>query len=112
MPWGLAALAQDACQTVFGRDWTVSYTPAGEIAATLTCISFDPAHEQIEMQAEMPVATTRPVLDVQISDFVAEWGAGVGPKQGDLVTIDAVAYEVTDVQPDGHGASKLVLVEV
>ena len=112
MPWGLAALAQDACQTVFGRDWTVSYTPAGKSAAALTCISFDPAHEQIEMQGEMPVSAVRPVLDVQLSDFVAAWGAGTEPKQHDLVTIDGTDYEVTDVQPDGHGAAKLVLVEV
>ena len=112
MPWGLAALAQDACQSVFGTDWTVSYTPAGELAAALVPISFDPAYEQLEMQGQVAVSAIKPVLDVQFADFVTLWGAGTVPAQGDLVTIDGTDYEVTDVQPDGHGAAKLVLVEV
>ena len=110
MPWRLAARAQDACQTVFGRDWTVSYTPTGRPAAMLVPVSFDPVHEDLEIQGEVPVSALKPVLDVQLSDFPALWGAGVGPAQRDLATIDGTAYEVTDVRPDGHGAAKLVLV--
>jgi len=109
--WELAALAQDACQTVFGRDWTVVYTPAGGAAITITPISFDEQHEVVMEEGPTAFSTRMPVLDVQLADFATD------PKQNDTCVISATGYtattfQVDDIQPDGHGAAKLLLTKV
>lgn len=52
----------------------------------------------------------RPVLGVRTALFTAQ---GLWPRQNDRVTIPSTGktYLVRDVQPDGHGHAKLMLME-
>ena len=69
---------------------------------------FHRPHELIDLDGAVPVTGTRPFLWVKLSDFPA----GVDPKQQDGVTrSNGETYEVSDVQPDGHGMAKLMLIE-
>jgi hypothetical protein len=47
--------------------------------------------------------TTEPQLGVVLADFTT------APKAGDSVTVDSVAYDVFDVEPDGQGGATLRL---
>ncbi|MCW6550988.1 head-tail joining protein [Yersinia ruckeri] len=99
-------------QAVFGDP--VEYRPAGGAAYTVSGI-FDRAYTQdIEpLDDGSTINTTKPVLGVRDGEFRSL------PKQGDRVFI-AVAggvtintlFTVSDVQPDSHGGSKLILNQV
>ena len=67
---------------------------------------FDAAYVAVELQAEVPIATTRPMLRLRSADLT------VTPAQGDTVSIDGVTYEVNDVQPDSSGMHRLMLYRV
>ncbi|EMY3520986.1 hypothetical protein AAIP46_003283 [Yersinia ruckeri] len=98
--------------SIFGDP--VEYRPAGGAAYTVSGI-FDRAYTQdIEpLDDGSTINTTKPVLGVRDSEFRSL------PKQGDRVFI-AVAggvtintlFTVSDVQPDSHGGSKLILNQV
>lgn len=92
---------------VFGQ--TVVYTPAGGTAFTLVDAVFDDAYHPLQPIEDGTAMTTElPVLGVRLSEFPT----GVTPLQGDSVVITAlgITYKVRDVEPDGHGHVKLLLL--
>lgn len=105
-PWQrISDLAHKATRRTFGRPVTYTHRSAPDAPVTITAI-FDAAHQVVTWEDGQPVSATRPMLDVRLADLAS------APKKGDGVVIDGVSYEVSDVQPGGHGSSKLMLVEV
>jgi len=101
----LADLANVAARDTFGQ--SVSYTPAATGIAESITAPFDAAHEVMSLDAEQPISSTAPVIDVRLADL------SVAPAQGDLCTVGGTDYEVTDVQPGQvGGTAHLMLVEV
>ena len=49
------------------------------------------------------ISTTRPVLGVQLGQFL------VPPAQGDSLVVGGTQFWVREVRPDGHGHAKLML---
>jgi hypothetical protein len=95
MPWDLAAAANRAVRQTFGETATVAGTSCRAV--------FDQAHQLVELSGDVPVTTTRPVLDVVLADLPAV------PTIGAAVIVDGTTYEIRDVQPDGQGMAKLTL---
>ncbi|WP_439292354.1 MULTISPECIES: head-tail joining protein [Rahnella] len=97
---------------VFGDP--VDFRPVGGVAYIISGI-FDRAYTQdVEpLEDGSTINTTSPVLGVLDSEFSSP------PKRGDRVFIGLVGGEqvntlfaVSDVQPDSHGGSKLILNRV
>ena len=83
-----------------------TYTPAGGEGFLLADSVFDRAYLLVTLDADGSENTARrPVLGVRDALFA------VPPAQNDLVFIPSVGitYIVKEVQPDGHGWSKLML---
>ncbi len=83
------------------------YEPRGRAAFRLADAVFDAAYEQVDIgDGGEPVTSHRPVLGVRLSLFERP------PKQNDRVFIPSVGtwHLVKDVQPDGHGHAKLMLM--
>lgn len=99
----LLARVNAACLRTFSQP--VAYTPAGGESVTLSGI-FEAPHQAAEIGLRLPVSDTAPTLLVRLSDFTLD-----GPRQGDHVDVAGILYEVTDVQPDGAGMAKLILVQ-
>lgn len=78
------------------------YTRAGGAAADVTGI-FSAPHARRAQGGGPGVSTLSPTLTL----FAADLPAGAG--QGDAVTVDAVAYVVRDLEPDGSGLVRLTL---
>lgn len=97
---------------VFGDP--VDFRPSGGAAYTISGI-FDRAYTQdVEpLEDGSTINTTSPVLGVLDSEFL------LPPKRGDRVFIGLVGGEqvntlftISDIQPDSHGGSKLILNRV
>lgn len=87
---------------------SVLYTPEGSSTTyTLTGV-FDEAYKGTELDRDynVPVETTRPTLTIRLADLP------VTPHVRDVLTVNSTTYEVSNVQPDGSGMSRLYLVEV
>lgn len=88
--------------------WPI-YTPRGLAPFALADAVFDAEYEQVDVNPEDGSASTsrRPVLGVRAALFPRL------PAQGDTVLIPSTGktYVVRDVQPDGHGHAKLMLME-
>jgi hypothetical protein len=86
-----------------------TYTPRGLTGFQLADAVFDAEYEQVDVNPDDGTTSTshRPVLGVRVSLFPRK------PAQNDTVFIPSVAktYVVRDVQPDGHGHAKLMLME-
>lgn len=86
--------------------WPI-YTPAGGIGFPLEDAVFDRAYAVVVLDGDGSEVTSRkPCLGVRRSLFAAD------PKQDDTVFIPSVpgSFIVKDVQPDGHGHVKLILM--
>jgi hypothetical protein len=84
------------------------YTPRGLAGFRLAAAVFDAEYEQVDINADGSTSTSRrPVLGVRVALFPRM------PAQNDKVTIPATGktYVVRDVQSDGHGHAKLMLME-
>lgn len=96
---------------VFGEDPAVGlavYTPAGQAPFDLADAVFDDAYTALVLQEGGPeVNTLQPVLGVRLALFP------LPPAQGDKVYVPRVqqTFVVMDVQPDGHGHAKLLLMK-
>lgn len=88
---------------VFGE--SALYAPARGAPVTLTGI-FDEAARTLTFEEGAAVSSTRQLLGVRLADFPV----GVTPAQGDRVTLRGAVYQVADVEPDGMGFAKLVLL--
>lgn len=87
-----------------------TYTPRGGAAFQLQGAVFDRAYTEIVLDGDgSEITNRRPCLGVRAALFDAR---GIAPMQGDTVFIPSVAltYIVKDVQPDGHGHAKLILM--
>ena len=99
-------------QAVFGDP--VDYRPAGGKPTYTISGIFDRAYTTIDpLDDGSTINTTNPVLGVRDSEFRSP------PKQGDRVLIGVVGgvsvntlFTVSDVQPDSHGGTKLILNKV
>lgn len=88
MAWRDIANRVDAAGVrVFGQ--TVTYTPAGDIAREITG-AFDAETEIVDFVGGMEISTKVPTLGLHVDDL------GFTPAAGDLVTVDAVDYEVSE----------------
>ena len=89
---------------VFGEP--VTYTPAGGQPFQAVGI-FTRAYVDVDAQSELGrppgVASTRPVLDVQLAQFAQP------PAPGDTVVVRGVSYRVAVPEVDGEGAALLPL---
>lgn len=90
------------CMATFGE--AVTYTYASGAPIQITGV-FDEQYTDVTLADTQPIASTMPVLGVQLSQFPTQ------PQQGDTLTITrtAEAFVVKEVRPDGHGAAKLML---
>ena len=111
--WDAAVLGP--VMSVFGEgdpadssSWPL-YTPQGSAPFRLADAVFDRAYLVVTELADGTQSTSvLPVLGVRDALFSQL------PRQSDTVFIPSVSqtYGVADVQPDGHGHSKLILIEV
>lgn len=86
--------AFDACLNAFGRE--VEYRPQAGDPFTVKGV-FVAAHSMVDVDSEVPISSTSPVLDVQYSDFTTL------PKKGDEVLINGQLYRVVDRHPHSNG---------
>lgn len=89
------SLAQHAALSTFGIDVTI--TPAGGLATSGRGI-FRSAHQEVDPNTGAVVLVDQPTIDFQLATLPAGDIA-----RGDLVTINAVDYKVTEVRKDGEG---------
>jgi hypothetical protein len=87
---------------VFGE--AVRFMPATTRPIPITGV-FDEAYVEVDPTGGMGMTSARPVLGVQLSQFLAL------PLQGDRLTIvrTGETFIVNEVRSDGHGAAKLML---
>lgn len=104
------AVVLGPCEAVFGEDQTPTYTPPGGVAFAVPGI-FDDAHTALVMgdAGDPDVSTVNAVIGVRLSQFPADQQ----PVQDGKLRIPRLGktFKVVDVQPDGHGAAKLILSE-
>lgn len=102
------AVVLGPCEGVFGEDQTPTYTPPGGAPFPVPGI-FDDAHTGLQMgdAGDPEVSTVHAVIGIRLSQFQ------VPPAQDGKLLIPRIgkAFLVIDVQPDGHGAAKLILSE-
>lgn len=106
MAWAdTAARLNRSVRGYFGE--AIAYTPQGGAAVSITGV-FDEAAAVVELQGGVPVQSTRPALVIVLADLAA------APKQGDTFTRTGTgkAYEVANVELEGHGTAKLIALEV
>ena len=104
------------CMQVFGE--SVVYTAPGHLPQSITGI-FDRAYlellpmggnlgqEPMQFGAAGNITDRRPILGVQLSQFPHP------PQRGDAVRLPQrgnLLFEVKEVQEDGHGGAKLILM--
>ena len=89
---------------------SVAYTPEGSPTTYSLTGVYDEAYKGTELDRNygVPVETTRPVLTIRLADLPV----GTQPHVRDVLTVNSTTYEVSNVQPDGSGMSRLYLVEV
>lgn len=80
---------------------SVSYTPSGGSASTITGI-FDNQYQAVETGGEVAFAIEQPKLAVKTSDVSTA-------AEGDTVVVSGVTYKVTVVMNDGTGMTDLAL---
>lgn len=95
------AAAAPALKSTFGQAMT--YTAPGGEAQSVRAV-FDAAHQVVNLDGEVPVSGTQPVLDVWLADLDPT------PVRNGIVVVAGTSYRVSDVQPDGNGWAKLILV--
>jgi hypothetical protein len=83
----------------------VSYTSFGFSPVSIAAV-WDAPHRAIDL-ATGELSDVEPSLGVQLSDLSAAVDV-----DRDTLTIDAIAYRVTDSQPDGQGGARLALRKV
>lgn len=100
MPVDFDALVNAPLAELFGRG--VTYTPSGGDPVEVTGI-FQAQHQTVETEGELTFSSTAPVLWIRLADWPQ------APARFDGVIVDAAAYIIEDVRPDGQGGVKLIL---
>ncbi len=90
---------QEACRETFGE--TVSYTPAGGEATSVTGV-FNLRSQELSAEGVV-INALRPNLGIKTDDLEDE------PAQGDTVSVRGVTYKVAEVEDDGEGWTVLYL---
>lgn len=96
----LLELVHDSAITAFGEVIEINYLSGGSDSVEGI---FDANHEEVTAEGAV-ISTDDPMVTLQLSKLSST------PKQGDLVTARTRQYEVSDVQEDGRGQVKLILV--
>ena len=96
--------ALDAGLRVFGED--VTYTAPGASSGETVRGVFDAAHEEVSLDAGVPVSSVRPMIGVKLDAF------STPPVQEGTFLIRGKTYSVVDVRPDGQGGAEIPLHEV
>ena len=98
------SLFGDALGTVLGEIHRAQGSPSIVYAgASVDAAVFDERGLEVSPEGGILVRTGNPQLGVRLSDLAK------APEQGDDVTVNGVAYLVTDVNPDGEGGALLDL---
>ncbi len=82
---------------------TASYTPTGGSASNVKGI-FDNEYFETDAGGEVAFALQQPMFHCRTADVSSA-------AEGDAITINAVAYTVRNVRPDGTGMTMLILEE-
>lgn len=96
----LADQAIKAGLRTFGR--SVTYYPQNRDCVQIKAI-FDQTFISVDVEAGVPVDSVVPVLHVRLADLPEP------PGPGDKVEIENCLYRVISNQPDGQGATILIL---
>lgn len=88
-----------------GAGESITYTPKGQPAFSIIGI-FTESHEEVVVQDGVPISSVKPTLDVVLADFGER-----RPRQEDEIEREGTTYQVADVEPDGYGMAKLILVK-
>ena len=94
----------DAGLRVFGED--VLYTAPGASSGETVRGVFDAAHEEVSIDAGVPVSSVSPMVGVKLAAFTTP------PVQGGTFRIQGTDYAVVDVRPDGQGGAECPLHKV
>lgn len=101
MEWGTMADAIiKAGIRTFGE--SVVYTPQLRSPREIRAI-FNAAFQEVDPQIGVGIGSVAPVIDVRLADL------GETPSPGDRVCIRGDHYRVVETQPDGQGATRLIL---
>jgi hypothetical protein len=98
-------MVSTACRDTFGRPiryWRAPHDPDTTPAQDVIGI-FEAAHQEVVIDAGVPVSAVRPILDVRLADL------GFAPEQGDRIEAKGTRYQVVDLQPDGAGSVRCYL---
>ena len=98
----LASLVNTATSNIFGSNHTIYY--ANNSSVSVESI-FYKNFELVEMQEGIQISSFVPALEVQASLFT------VLPKQNDRAQIGNTTYTIRDVQPNGLGLLRLILIK-
>lgn len=79
-----------------------TYTPAAGGAPVMLRGIFNAAFILVELQDGVSVESSRPVITIRTSDAPLA-------KRGDSIEVNATAYSVRGVEPDGRGLTMLIL---
>ena len=91
------------CMAAFGEP--VRFLPAQGVPVPLVAV-FDDAYREVNFDgAELPIATTRPMLGCRAVDF-----PHAPPAPADLFQVRGQVWQVVEVHPDGRGHLKLFLL--
>jgi hypothetical protein len=84
------------------------YSPKAGGSFLLPAAVFDSGAKEVSFGGDSaPVSSSKPLLGVRLSLFPS----GTEPVQDDQVMIRGKVYNVADVNADGHGHAKLILME-
>ena len=107
--WDAVVLAPMMDASIFGETVQPLYQSQFGGLPFLVDGVFDDAYTALSLEGDEPaVSTFSPVMGVRLAQFPP----AAPPTQGDSVTISSVqtTYKVMNVQADGHGWAKLVLM--
>lgn len=91
-----------AAMVVMGTPFTI--TPAGGQPQTLDAV-FDAAfvEEVPDVGGDIILSTHAPMIGVRLSDLNVE------PQTGDTIIRKGITYDITHIEPDGQGGTRLIL---
>lgn len=85
---------------------SVTFTPAGGPPIVVRGI-FNNVWREVDPGTDAIISTNQPNLGIRLSDFGTR-----PPRDGDTVTVNGIAYRVSDPQEDGEGGCKILLHKI
>lgn len=100
----LTSLVNRACTSTAGWGETTVFRPNLGTQETINAV-FDSAHEMVTLSDGIPISSMRPVVDYTTADLTVQ------PAVGEQITVGGITYKITDLQPDGDGMVKAILLK-